>query len=249
MQAVKILFTTPLMWIWYFILVALILLSGVRKDRRMRTGWYVLMVGFLLFTLLSFTPVSDVLTQPLARRYPMASVEMLKNTEVIVVLGGGGQAGVPSGATYERIVAAVGMFRQGGAKFFVVQGAAHIPGDPTDAEIMKNIALEKGVPAEKILVDYNSRTTAEHPPQLKALLPENVERIGIVTSALHMPRAIVVFQKSFPNKSIIPLPVSFRRPRYTSASMVPSVDALARSTAALHEWIGIIWYAVRYNGI
>ena len=248
MQALKLLLATPLMWVWYVLLTALILLRDARKDRRMRVGWYLSFVGFFLFTLLSFTPVSDVLTQPLVRQYSVPSSEALKNIEVITVLGGGGKAGVPSGATYERIIGGIKMFQQSGAKFFVVQGAAQLPEDPTDAEIMKKIALKEGVPVEKILVDSRSRTTAEHPPQLKVLLPTNVTQIGIVTSAIHMPRAMAVFQKYFPDKTIVPLPVgvSSEWPRYRIAQMIPSVDAFSRSTTALHEWIGIVWYRFSY---
>ncbi len=247
MQALKLLLATPFMWVWYALLAALILLRGVRKQRHIRVGWYLLVVGFLLLNLFSFTPVSDMLTQPLVRWYSTPSAETLARVEAITVLGGGVSQGEPSSATYSRVMGGIRLFKASNAKFFVVQGAAEIPGEPTNAEVMRKIALEQGVPEGEILADLRSRTTEEHPAQLEALLPKGVARIGVVTSALHMPRAIAIFQKYFPDKTIVPLPVGVAQgwPRYRLANMVPSVGALSRSTVALHEWIGIIWYAVR----
>ena len=214
----------------------------------MWTGWYLLMAGFLFLTLLSISPVSDVLTQSLVRRYRIASEQMLENIDVITVLGGGGEDGVPSGTTKERIFAGIDIFRKSGAKFLAVQGASQVDGDPTDAEIMKSIALEQGVPAEKMLTDSKSRTTAEHPARLQELLPDGVTRIGIVTSAIHMPRAMAVFQKYFPYKTIIALPVEIpdTRSRYRIIEILPSVDSLSNSTTTLHEWIGILWYKIEF---
>lgn len=247
MQTLKLLLSTPLMWIWYIFLGALILLRSARKDRRMRRGWYVLAAGFLFFTMLSFMPFSDMLTQPFLRQYSEPPAVALEDLDVVTVLGGGGREGKPSSATNERIRAGIEMFKKSSARFIAVQGAAQVPGEPTDAAVMKSIALAQGVPAEKILVDPLSRTTGEHPVQLRALLPDGIMRIGLVTSALHLPRAMAVFQKYFPDKVIVPLPVGTSGwPSYRSVNMVPSIDAFSQSTAALHEWIGIVWYYVRY---
>lgn len=244
MSILKLLLATPLMWIWYVLLAALVFLYRTRNDRGVRRGWHILAAGFLLLTLLSFAPLADALTQPLLRWYRAPSSEALAGIEAITVLGGGGREGVPSEATYERMTAGIQWFAQSGAKILAVQGAAEIDGEPTNAEIMEKMALKEGVPAEKIIVDSNSRTTAEHPSQLQALLPPDVTRIGIVTSALHMPRAVAVFQRYFPDKEIIPLPVgtAVQWPRYRPVDMVLSAGALSQTTAAIHEWMGMAWY-------
>ena len=244
MPVLKLLFSTPLMWIWYVLLAALALLYRTRNDRGVRRGWHILAAGFLLLTLLSFAPLADALTLPLLRWYREPSPEAFAGIEAVTVLGGGGREGVPSEATYERMTAGIQWFAQSGAKILAVQGAADIDGEPTNAEIMEKMALQEGVPAEKIIADSHSKTTAEHPLQLKALLPEDVVRIGIVTSALHMPRAVAVFQRYFPDKKIIPLPVgaAVQWPRYYPVDMVLSAGALSQATSAIHEWMGMTWY-------
>lgn len=247
MPVLKALLATPFMWVWYIFLAALISLRGARKNSQLRVGWYILVFGLTLFTVLSFTPISDALTQPLLHRYSAPSAETFAQIEAITVLGGGGSNGEPSSVTYRRVREGIRLFKASNAKFFVVQGASQVPEEPTDAEIMKKIALENGIAIEKIFIDSNSRTTAEHPSQLEKLLPPDVGQIGIVTSAIHMPRAIQVFQKYFPDKTIVPLPVGISGwPSYRPANMVPSIDAFSKSTAALHEWVGLVWYAVRY---
>lgn len=247
MAILKFLLATPVMWIWYALVGALVLLRGSRKERRTRAGWYMLLAGFLIFTLLSFAPFAGMIARPLLERYPAPSSEMLHALQVITVLGGGGGEGVPSEATKERIFAGVEMFKQSGAKFIAVQGSSEIDGEPTDAEIMKKIALEQGIPEEKILVDPSSRTTAEHPARLQALLPSDITRIGIVTSATHMPRAMRIFRNYFTKMELVALPVGsiIEKSQYRFIDMIPSVNALSSSTATLHEWVGILWYKMR----
>jgi uncharacterized SAM-binding protein YcdF (DUF218 family) len=63
-----------------------------------------------------------------------------------------------------------------------------------------------------------------------------------------MLRAEKVFRRRFPADTIIPVPVDYT---YGSlfcgpATFIPSAGALEESTAALHEWIGILWYWLRY---
>lgn len=248
MELLKILLVTPIMWVWYLIFAALVQLRGARKDRHLKTGWFILFAGFFLFTFLSSNPVSNALTQPLLQWYSEPSPETLKNLGVITVLGGGGRAGLPSSVTYERIITGVKIFQQSGAKFLAVQGGTDIDGEPPEGEIMKKIALERGVPEEKILTDSISKTTTEHPLQLKELLPSDIVRIGIVTSSLHMPRAMEVFQDYFTDKTLVALPVGFsgKRRSYRFANIVPSVDALSNSTSAIHEWAGILWHKIRF---
>lgn len=248
MQVIKLLLSTPLMWVLYLLLAGIVLLHGACwSSRRTRYGWYALTLGTLLLGLLSFSPLSHALTRSLELRYETPSAETLASLEAIVILGGGGRGGRPSSATYRRVTEGVQMFKASGAKRMILQGAAEVQGEPTDAEVMRQFALAQGVDVGQIMIDPNSRTTEEHPAQLAPLLPTGTVRIGIVTSTLHMPRTMRIFERQFSGKTLIPIPVD-RNPtsvRYASHHLVPSVDALLRSTAALHEWIGIMWYALR----
>lgn len=247
MQVLKALLTTPLMWVWYLLLVAVILLRRTRQeDRKLRIGWYSLVVGLLLLAMFSLQPFADALTRPLLRQYSLPSADTLNTLEAITVLGGGSQAGIPSDATYKRIMAGIELFQQSKAEFMVVQGATEVEGEPTDGEIMQKITIEAGTPRDKIILDSISRNTAEHPIQLQKLLPQDIKRIGIVTSAIHMPRAMETFQRYMVDKQFVALPVETadKRIHYRLVDAVPSVGALSNSSVAFHEWIGLLWYRV-----
>ncbi len=89
----------------------------------------------------------------------------------------------------------------------------------------------------------------EHAINLAELLSQTKNRrIGLVTSALHMLRSDSTFTKQFPEDTIVPIPVGhiYSRPRYNLKSLIPSAGALSTSSNALHEWIGIVWYSMRY---
>ena len=73
-------------------------------------------------------------------------------------------------------------------------------------------------------------------------------QIGLVTSALHMLRFEKTFKKQFPNGIIVPIPVNYiYSPEwYYLKHWIPSAKTLLNSNYAIHEWIGIVYYSIRY---
>ena len=70
-------------------------------------------------------------------------------------------------------------------------------------------------------------------------------RIILVTSAFHMPRAKMLFERQ--GFAVEPFPVDFQnsdRPSTTILSFVPSAQALAKSETAMREGMGILYYSV-----
>lgn len=92
-----------------------------------------------------------------------------------------------------------------------------------------------------------SSTTWQHPQELIKLLkkPEDEITIGLVTSALHMRRSLMIFKRYFSN--VIPLPCNYLSypVRLNEYLIIPSADAFFLSSNAFHELIGIAWHKVR----
>jgi uncharacterized SAM-binding protein YcdF (DUF218 family) len=68
-----------------------------------------------------------------------------------------------------------------------------------------------------------------------------------VTGAAHMPRAAKVFEDQ--GIRVVAAPTGYRSGQGTAASVLdwlPSAGALDRSRIALHEYLGRLWYAIRY---
>jgi uncharacterized SAM-binding protein YcdF (DUF218 family) len=155
--------------------------------------------------------------------------------------------------TFTRISEGIEAFNQSNAKQLVLSGAGSNSRtkleSQKDGQAMKNLALQLGIPEEKIIIEPNSFNTMEHAIELVKLFPpEKKLKIGLITSALHMLRSKKAFNKKFQPDSIVPIPVNYTysSPKFNVKSFIPSSDALSQSTYALHELIGILWFSIRY---
>ena len=244
--------STPIVWVLVLLMLGLVLAWPGGRKRLFKAGRFLLLLGFVLLMALSLRPVANFLTYPLESRYQPPSPETLDKLDVVVVLGGGMY---PSGClrregdlgkyAYPRFCQGVRIFRQSDAKLLAFCGGPREKGTESEAEIMKAIATDLGIPEGRIVVETQSRTTFENVANLPRLLPAGPgRRIGLVTSALHMPRSHGVFVWQFPHDTIIPIPVfyTYDPTGWSERSLVPSASNLEQSTVALHEWIGLLWY-------
>ena len=110
--------------------------------------------------------------------------------------------------------------------------------------VMAQLASELGVPASAIRSELAARTTWENARNVRALEPALPQRIWLVTSALHMPRALIAFRAAgfapcaFPSDR---LAVPFDG----AADLLPSGGAATETEAVVHEWIGEAVYRWR----
>lgn len=247
---------TPIVWVLLLMFFCLILTRKLPKKLRYKLGRFSLFLGMCILFLFSIKPVSNLLVYSLECQYQLPSDEILSNLDVVVILGGGmhmsgGFREYPEagGVTYSRLFNGIRIFKQSGARTLALCGGSLIPSTESEAEVMKALALELGIQENKIITETESRNTMENAAELAKLLSSTEKRrIGLVTSALHILRSEKAFRKQFPNDTIVPIPVNYIYSpyRHNLRSFVPSADAFATSNYAIHEWIGIIWYFMRY---
>ena len=247
---------TPIVWVLLLMFFCLILTRKSPKKLRYKLGRFSLFLGMCILFLFSIKPVSNLLVYSLECHYQLPSDEILSNLDVVVILGGGmhmsgGFREYPEvkGVTYSRLFNGIRIFKQSGARTLALCGGNLIPSTESEAEVMKALALELGIQESKIITETESRNTMENASELAKLLSSTEKRrIGLVTSALHILRSEKTFRKRFPNDTIVPIPVNYIYSpyRHNLRSFVPSADALSTSNYAIHEWIGIIWYFMRY---
>src|SRR4029077_16516066 len=100
-----------------------------------------------------------------------------------------------------------------------------------------------GVAHDRITAEEQSRNTIENAVFSRLLAdPKPGERLLLVTSASHMPRAIAAFRAAgFPVEAY---PVNWHtRGRRDAAELFPSfAGGLAMTDYAMHEWIGLAAY-------
>jgi len=124
------------------------------------------------------------------------------------------------------------------------------PGLPPAGDRLREIAIRRGVPAESIVVTATVRNTAAEETSLAAFAVRfHWKRVLLVTSANHMPRAMLLFRHC--PAEVIPVPVDYQssapgQPASDSglARYLPQAEALAQSERALREYLGILFYSV-----
>jgi uncharacterized SAM-binding protein YcdF (DUF218 family) len=125
----------------------------------------------------------------------------------------------------------------------VVGGSVLAEGDSEGALMRGILEDEFAVPVE--WVEDRSRNTAQNALQARKVLP--VDRIVLVTHALHMRRAARQFEQA--GFEVLPAPIQFVQRGhldYVLFDWLPSIDAFAATYAALHEYLGLVWYRLRY---
>jgi uncharacterized SAM-binding protein YcdF (DUF218 family) len=217
------------------------LLLGLRRARP-RTPVAIAIALLAALWLLSTRVVAMALVQSLIVRETTTV-----SPAVIVVAGAGSSPEGLSSTSESRLEAGVRWWRRHPRALLVMAGADTLPGgmSPDTALLMRSEAIRRGVPARSIAVDVRSRDTREHAIEL-AKRP-GVTRdtpVGVVTSEWHMRRALAAFRRHFRTVVAVPDETSYEEP-IIAGSFLPDARSLVASTAMLHEWIGIAWYALR----
>jgi uncharacterized SAM-binding protein YcdF (DUF218 family) len=133
-------------------------------------------------------------------------------------------------------------------KPIVVSGGHVDPFTPSQGENESACALlmRWGVAPADIIAEAESRDTFESALQVGRIVRQKRwRRYLLVTSAVHMPRSMLVFSALAPEP--IAAPGDFRvepMPR-SPLGLFPTESAAGDSYAALHEYVGLLQYRVR----
>ena len=96
--------------------------------------------------------------------------------------------------------------------------------------------------------ETNSRNTAENAQYSADILrSQGIDNIYLLTHAVHMKRALWAFERA--GLKVTPAPIGFTATgpgRNPLEEWVPDAWTLAYSSFALHEYLGLVWYRLRY---
>ena len=217
-----------------------------------RAGRWMLIGSILLIAAVGVLPIGSGLALPLEARFPRW--DATRGPPIgIVVLGGGvirpemsaDQGKIALGRTAERIFAAVELAHSyPNARVVFTGGSANLIADGLiEADLVVRFFEKLGVPQDRVIVERKSRNTAENAAFTKQLvIPKAGERWLLVTSAMHMPRAVGVFQRE--GFDVDAYPIDYQT---TSTKDLWSVSSalmgrIGTADLAVHEWIGLLVY-------
>lgn len=230
-----------------------LLLILLRK--RTRIGWCMVALPLIWLWVWSLPVASIWLRQGLERQTAQRAASDYPAAEAIVVLGGSvesGRSGWREGphllAGADRVWFAAQLYRAGRAPVVIFSGgnSEWSRTDEPESGAMRAFAVDLGVPESSVLLESRSRNTRENALYTKQLLAEHhLNSILLVTSAVHMPRALALFQSQGVN--VTPAPTDFDAipPRNIWQRWLPDAEALQESTKALKEYLAMGIYRVR----
>ncbi len=220
-------------------------------TRFRRAGSRILMLGIGSLLVFGYSPLGNLLLLPLSERFPAWSAGG-RAPDGIIVLGGAidpersqARGSLEMDASGERIVTMLQLARRFPAARIVFSGGSAnlIEESVPEAPIAGDLLEDFGMPRARIVLESESRTTAENAEFTRKLVsPKPGERWLLVTSAFHMPRSIGAFRKV--GFDVEAYPVDWRTRGWRDGSMpFTALSAgLARTDVAIHEWIGLIAY-------
>ncbi|MDF2158360.1 YdcF family protein [Algoriphagus sp. CAU 1675] len=151
----------------------------------------------------------------------------------------------------DRITQALQLYRMGKIKKILITGGQGLnPVNPqSEAELLKRFLMMTGMPESDILIEDQSKNTAENAQFTKAFLEKNGiptdQKFILITSAFHMKRAKGCFDKVSLKTVTFPVDYYSHDMKFDPPSLLyPDANSLTYWHKLFKEWMGIFMYKV-----
>lgn len=234
--------------------IGVVLLQLNQKWRKWGRIW---LTSLIVFYWIIATPLGATLLEAgLSGRYaPIESAAETEGAEAIVILGGGSINLRARGEVFSLLISASALRGMEGIRLeammeepsIIVSGGSNpfLGGGTPESTLLLDILLDAGIPRERIILETASQSTREQASYLKAMLADlGIDKFILVTSPIHMPRSMAVFQAY--GMKPIPGPSAPRSEGLDGGIPIfPSWLALDASQAAMREYMAVGYYWVR----
>jgi len=227
--------------------------------RKRKHGIILVSIGTLILGLLSFNLVPNAMLGFLEDQYPPLMVDAASKAELnkgghypkwIVVLGGGtySDASFPmnsqlSNGSLSRLIEAIRIKKLFPEARLLIAGGS-LFGQPPDSEIMAKVAFDLDIAPKDIVLVLDAKDTMDQARRVKSIICKDPNIL--VTSASHMPRALLLFKKL--QMLPIPAPTGYfvrQKQNISPGIFFPNASALRKVEIAFHEYCGIFWAKIR----
>lgn len=197
-------------------------------------GRWIASLTALLAILVAGLPLENWIIRPLEDRFPPIT-ELPERVSGIIALGGGTERLFEFIALARRYPQARLVFSGGAGQVFARREIKEADGARLFFERM-------GLDPDRVIFENNSHNTYENALFARALVkPKTGETWILITSAVHMPRAVGVFRQA--GWSVMPYPVNYLTEERPDHWRRPNlVGGLSAISIGLREWIGLPVY-------
>lgn len=218
----------------------------VRRPGVKRLGTFLVVVSLTFFWILSCGIVTRFIGVPLeGDEVPLLDTLELGGWDAVVLLGGGmgaheecGRAEMFSAA--DRVWEAARQWKahQNGDLKLTLSGGGV---ERSTVPLLKDLGVD-----EKALVFFPEARNTEEEAQMIAA--SGIRRVRLVTSAWHMPRARMLFERA--GIDVLPVPTDYEMHYCAELPLqikdfFPSADALWRNSVAVKEWVARFCYCLK----
>jgi uncharacterized SAM-binding protein YcdF (DUF218 family) len=229
------------------VIILIILGAGLLKltfaPKSKKSGWILIFLGLVCFYFFTTPLLPQALLYPLESQYkPLQHVDDIGKIDYIVVLSGDVRDNPQDPPTSQigpisafRVVEAIRLFH-----LFSEQPTMIMSGDDrtVGGGVMEAFARSLGVPADKILAETRSVDTYGNAREAKLIVKD--APFVLVTSASHLPRAMLIFQtlgmRPIPDPADITIHCNYPLSRF-----LPSGVFLEKMQEAVHEYLGLAY--------
>ena len=226
--------------------LCVLLVTAALFSRRRLLGF----AGIAVLWIAGTPEMGRQLMIPLESVYPPMTIQQCPNADAVLVLAGGiirGQSppGLQWGTSANRFFAGVDLVLAGKAKNLILTGGSPPGGPPSDplafGDLLKEEAIRRGIPEDRIILIGPVLTTEDEARKVAAL--PGINRVIVVTSAFHIPRAVMLVSAF--GQQVIPFPTDqqvLRRKGRDGESLIAQASGLQQTELALREYYGLLVY-------
>ena len=234
--------------------VTLLVLGLIFTDARTafihRASRMICVIAAVFLLLFSLFPLGELVLRPLENAIPLYKYP--EKIDGIVLLTGDENAAVSqdrqtpiAGSAAQRHIHLARLARQYPDAKIVISGAMPNKGNPDGFSIKKVLAyniLSMGIDPNRITFEEQSKDTHENAMFSKAQVnPTEDEKWILITSAYHMPRALLSFENV--GWRLMPSPTDYMTQSAVAFDFPVSLSRQLRMlTLAWHEYMGLIVY-------
>lgn len=217
-----------------------------------RRGWPAPVLFACVLWLFSISPVAGGMMRYLESDFYHCKVP---KGDAIILLGGGvvrkapdlTGSGFPTDVMLGRIVVAVRLQKSLDIPI-VVTGGRHFEDQQAEASVARRVMMDLGVPENRIIVEDNAADTMENARYTRDIcLQQDFRRPILVTSACHMKRSLLSFEKA--GLDVAPYPAGFKTSPddgFHWENLFPNGGNLSLASMAMHEYLGLLFYKFYY---
>ncbi|HEY0741433.1 MAG TPA: YdcF family protein [Chryseosolibacter sp.] len=228
-----------------------ILYAFLTKNPRRKRWFYIAGISMLFFFSNEFV-ANEIMHAWEVDARPIAS---LKRYKLAIVLTGTTMNHYPDDRVYftkgaDRVVHTIQLYKEGLIeKILISGGSGRISGESEpEANKFRKVMIMMGVPDSAILIENETRNTAESAQEVKKILLAqqfNGTDCLLITSAFHMRRSFACYRKAGVEVD------TFSTDFYTSlrdyqldSFLIPKLEAFIIWHRLVKEWVGMIAYKI-----